>query len=246
MYKDMFYSGRLGEKPAPTEPEHMEIIPEVETKQRKVIVCLDNGHGVDTSGKCSPWTSSKVKPELPFREYQYTREIVAYLTVRLMNDGYDVRRIVPEDKDIALSERCARINKIVEEAKQKGYHTLSISIHNDASGMGNKWMKATGWSVWTTVGQNNSDILAQCLHDAAKEVLHNKNIKTRADRQDSDDDFEKNFAMCRYPNCPAVLTENLFQDNIKDVEFLLSDEGKKAIVDIHHKGINAFVEKMGW
>nr|DAT77576.1 MAG TPA: MurNAc-LAA [Caudoviricetes sp.] len=29
--------------------------------------------------------------------------------------------------------------------------------------------------------------------------------------------------MCRDTKCPAVLTENLFQDNKEDVEFLLSE-----------------------
>ena len=33
-------------------------------------------------------------------------------------------------------------------------------------------------------------------------------------------------------NCPAVLTENMFQDNKEDVKFLLSDEGKEKIETI--------------
>jgi N-acetylmuramoyl-L-alanine amidase len=38
--------------------------------------------------------------------------------------------------------------------------------------------------------------------------------------------------------CPAVLTENLFQDNKEDVDFLLSDEGRQAIVDLHVRTID--------
>ena len=41
--------------------------------------------------------------------------------------------------------------------------------------------------------------------------------------------------MCRDTNCPAVLTENLFQDNKEDVEFLLSN--KQTIVNIHYNAI---------
>jgi N-acetylmuramoyl-L-alanine amidase len=47
--------------------------------------------------------------------------------------------------------------------------------------------------------------------------------------------------MCRDTSCPAVLTENLFQDNKDDVAFLLSDEGKKKIVDIHVQGILKYI-----
>lgn len=32
--------------------------------------------------------------------------------------------------------------------------------------------------------------------------------------------------MCRDTKCPAILTENLFQDNKEDVDFLLSEKGK--------------------
>ncbi len=37
--------------------------------------------------------------------------------------------------------------------------------------------------------------------------------------------------------CPAVLTENLFQDNERDVDYLLSAQGRKAIADLHVDGI---------
>lgn len=45
--------------------------------------------------------------------------------------------------------------------------------------------------------------------------------------------------ICRDTNCPAVLTENLFQDNKADVDFLLSDEGKEKVTAVH---VNAIVE----
>ena len=37
----------------------------------------------------------------------------------------------------------------------------------------------------------------------------------------------------RDTKCPAVLTENLFQDNKEDVAILMSETGKHAMVDIH-------------
>lgn len=238
-------------KPAPMEestlePEQSELENKPNTMERKVIICLDNGHGAETPGKRSPWSANKVKPELPFREYAYCRMIVKELVQVLQEDGYDVRIIVPEDYDVTLANRGKRINAVVNEAKAKGWHTLSISVHNNAAGSGKEWKKAYGWSVWTTPGQNNSDKLAQCLYDAAVEVLTPLGQKTRKDSSDGDDDYEAKFAMCRIPNCPAVLTENMFQDCVDEVQFLLSEEGRKAIVEIHHKGINKFVEDMGW
>lgn len=215
-------------------------------KSKNVVICLDNGHGENTPGKRSPWSASKVPPELPFREYLYCREIVSRLAKVLNDEGYPVYIVTPEDNDIELKERGKRINDVVAEAKVNGMHTISISIHNNAAGKGDAWKEAYGWSVWTTRGQNNSDKLAQCLFDAATEILPPLGQKTRHDISDGDDDYEDNFAMCRIPNCPAVLTENMFQDCIKEVEFLLTEEGKNAIVEIHRRGIVKFIELMNW
>ena len=49
----------------------------------------------------------------------------------------------------------------------------------------------------------------------------------------------QNLAICRDTLCPAVLTENLFQDNKEDVAFLLSEEGKEKVTATH---VNAIVE----
>lgn len=211
---------------------------------KDIVICLDAGHGEETPGKRSPWSANKVPPELPFREYEYCREIVQRLADVLWeeNERYQVVIVTPEDYDVPLMERGMRVNDVVRDFK----HTLSISIHNNAAGNGSEWKKAYGWSVWTTPGQNNSDKLAQCLYDAAVEVLTPLGQKTRKDRSDGDDDYEAKFAMCRIPNCPAVLTENMFQDCVDEVKFLLSEEGKNAIVEIHRRGINDFVRKMKW
>ena len=46
-----------------------------------------------------------------------------------------------------------------------------------------------------------------------------------------------NFAIVRDTNCPAVLTENLFQDNQSEVKYLLSEAGKQSIVNLHADAI---------
>ncbi len=35
--------------------------------------------------------------------------------------------------------------------------------------------------------------------------------------------------------CCTVITENFFQDNKEDVEFLLVSEGRQAVVQIHNR-----------
>ena len=51
---------------------------------------------------------------------------------------------------------------------------------------------------------------------------------------------QANFYVIKNTNCPAVLTENLFQDNHEDVEFLMSPEGKAKIVELHYQCIKQY------
>ena len=206
-------------------------------------ILIDNGHGNNTPGKRSPDGS--------FREYAYTREIAKKLVDKFVTNGYDAELVTPEEYDVPLSTRVYRINKICKILGAK--NVILISIHNDAAGSGKNWMTAGGWSAYTTRGKTKSDILAEYLYDSAeknlkvyskimeegkKNDLYSKSQKyIRTDRSDGDRDKEADFYIIAKTLCPAILTENLFQDNKEDVKFLLSEEGKDAIVNLHYEGV---------
>lgn len=217
-------------------------------KRDKVVVMLDNGHAAETKGKCSPLLDEKLKSKYGmsrFKEYWYNREIVSSLIMHLWENGVDVYDVVPEEtKDIALTTRANRANRKYYAAKKEGKTAIFISVHVNAAGNGNNWMNATGWSAWTTKGKTNSDKLAECLYDAAEEILTPLAKKIRTDKSDGDRDYEENFTVIYKTVCPSVLTENFFMDNKNDVEWLLSDEGKRAIVQIHVKGILKYIDAL--
>lgn len=62
-----------------------------------IKVLVDNGHGVETSGKRSP--------DVRLREYKYAGEIVASVVAGLKELGYDAGLIVEEDRDVSLQDR---------------------------------------------------------------------------------------------------------------------------------------------
>lgn len=186
-------------------------------------ILIDNGHGVDTAGKRSPNGS--------LREYKYAREIAEKVVSELKKRGFDAERIVTEENDISLSERCRRVNSICDRIGTK--NVILVSIHCNAAGNGSQWMNASGWEAWTSVGQTAADKLADCLYKAAEET----DFKIRKDTTDGDPDKEGHLYILKHTKCPAVLTENLFQDNKEDVAFLLSEAGKETIVSLHVKGI---------
>ena len=189
-------------------------------------VLIDNGHGSNTPGKRSP--------DGRLREYAYTREIAERLVMELRKNGIDAERIVKEEIDVPLAERCRRANEY------KASEAVLVSIHCNAAGNGSDWMSARGWEAWTSVGKTKADKLATCLYENAEYCL--PGMKIRKDMTDGDQDKESGFYILKHTKCPAVLTENLFQDNKKDVEFLLSEEGKLAIVNMHVWGIMKYLE----
>lgn len=194
-------------------------------------ILLDNGHGFDTPGKRSP--------DGHFREYAYNRYLAYLIRERLSTIGLDVKILVPEREDISLKERCRRVNKICQQIGKD--QVILISIHVNAAGNGQNWLDARGWSCFTTRGKTKADALATCLYEAAKN--HLPGMKIRTDFSDGDPDIEKDFYIIRHTSCPAVLTENLFMDNQKDVAFLESEEGSRAIVNLHVDGILQYLSQ---
>jgi N-acetylmuramoyl-L-alanine amidase len=196
-------------------------------RKNKVII-LDNGHGQETPGKRSP--------DGLFREYQWTRMFVKRLKKKLEICGYTVFDIVPEDDDIGLTARANRANKICDH--YGAGNCVFISVHCNAAGADGKWHNATGWSAWTTEGKTNSDRLAELMC----EECEIEGVKLRKDTSDGDKDWEKNFTVIYKTKCPAVLTENMFQDSKSDVEFLNSEEGIESLLRIHMFGIRRWFE----
>lgn len=199
---------------------------------QKIKILLDNGHGEETPGKRSP--------DGKFREYRYAREIAAEVCWQLVAAGYDAERIVPESSDISLAERCRRVNAICDRLGKN--NVILVSIHCNAAGNGGQWMSATGWAAYTSPGVTMADRLADCLYASAKSHLPSHQMRT--DYSDGDADFEERFYILRHTKCAAVLTENLFQDNRADVDFLISAAGRQAIVDLHVDGIINYLDNV--
>lgn len=196
-------------------------------------IILGTAHLKSTPGKCSP--------DKKFYEYKYSREICKAVKKILEDSGYKVM-IDIEDDDLKVTQsqelclRCKTVNDL-----QKIYkNCIYVSIHVNAAGSDGKWHNATGWSAYTSVGVTAADRLATCLYEAAKKNLQGKKLRT--DYTDKDPDLESNFYVLKHTLCPSVLTENFFQDNKEDVEYLTSNLGFHQIVRTHVEGILKYVE----
>lgn len=184
-------------------------------------ILIDNGHSRQTPGKHSPDKS--------FYEWESNRIIAKMLKERLDNAGIESVLLVPEDDiDVPLRERARRANAY-------GKDNLFISIHSNAAGNGG-WMKARGWSAFTSKGYTKSDPWCEIFVEEAIKVLEPLGQKVRK-YSAKKYGYEENFTVLTNTIMPAILTESMFYDNKEDLKFLQSEEGKKAIVDIHFNAI---------
>lgn len=194
------------------------------------LVCFDSGHGKDVAGKRSPDNS--------LLEWEWAREI-KYRVIKEMEkqniaECFDVN---PEDTEPGLTVRANRANAAWENHKKKG---IFVSIHINAAGNG-QWMNARGWSVWTSVGQTEADILANYVWLAANEIFSPKNLTMRKEMSDGDYDYESNFTVLVKTKMPAILIENFFMDNMEDAKYLKTEEGKQDVVRAIVNGIRNYL-----
>lgn len=214
-----------------------------------VYVLLDNGHGLETAGKCSPlWPNGQ-----KLIEAEFSRDIVIRLFGSTsINKRVQLINVVPETNDIELSTRSSRIAAYCKEYGVKNCFT--ISIHANGGG-------GTGWEVLA----RNSDMDKRYPKRAA-EFSSESYVKTTKLSQEmaelagqvakSDlEDFkirqeyanklykEQNVHILREIPCPGILTENLFMDTWKDCEFILSEDGRQQIANLHVDIINRIVDK---
>lgn len=189
-----------------------------------MIVILDPGHSSKTPGKRSP--------DGRLLEYKWAREMIEILEKKLDLLGIQhIRTTEPseDDVEISLRTRCERANKIK--------NSILVSIHCNAASADGKWHSANGWSVFVSLNaSNNSKRLAGEMKNQA--VKSGIKVRVPSPKQGY---WEQNLAMCRDTKMPAVLVENMFQDNVEDVNFLLSAEGKEILSNIIIDGIKNYV-----
>lgn len=195
-----------------------------------VLILVDNGHGNNTPGKRSP--------DGKLIEATYTREIASKVVSELRRLGYNAELLTPEVYDVKLLERVHRVNVKCQSIGKE--NILCVSIHCNAADNGSKWMDATGWEIWTSPGKTKSDDLADHFMSMAKRHFDGQTIREWK-QVDGERDKEAKFTILTDTLCPAVLTENFFMDSKKDVKYLLSTEGRSAVIRCHVDAIVSYI-----
>lgn len=186
-------------------------------------ILLSPGHGKNTKGKRSPDSS--------LMEWEFNRRLVRKIAEGLEAEHIPHILLDMGATDVSLTGRAARANTF-------GKNCLYISVHGNAAGNGDKWMSARGWSVWTTKGYTKSDPIAEIFVEKAVEILPEIGCSVRKySSKKYGSDFEENFTVLVKTIMPAIITENLFYDNLEDCEIMKSEEGIEALAKVHVEAI---------
>lgn len=192
-----------------------------------MLVLIDNGHGRDTKGKCSP--------DGTLREWAWTREVAVMIYKALSARGVEVAMVTPESEDVPLKMRCARVNDYCRRRGKE--NVVLVSVHINAAGGDGQWHVATGFSSWVARrSSESSKRLAQLLYGEAEKRELQGNRAVPSCRY-----WQSDFYILKHSACPAVLTENLFMDNRGECEFLKTAKAKELIAGLHVDAIISYI-----
>lgn len=181
---------------------------------------LDAGHsGVDKNGKylTAPAKMHVFPDGLTIYEGVINRIISKLLYVKLEKAGIEFALVYDDIEDTPLPHRVSVADNLYRQNKKSIY----LSIHSNSAG-------GSGFEIFTSKGQTKSDKVADIFCSTYEKMF--PQFPFRADTlSDSDKDKEADYYVLRKTDCPALLVENLFFDNRKEAEYLLSKEGQEAI-----------------
>lgn len=197
--------------------------PEAPVRQARYLWCLDNGHGSLTAGKRSPVFDDG---ETQLFEYEFNRDIVRRMIIRLEEEGIPYFNVVPEvEIDNFLRGRVDRANR-----KASDLPKIFVSVHANAAPARSSrdWASdsVSGIETWYYHGSKRGQKLAGIFqrHLIEQTGFRNRHLKSRP---------EKQFYVLRKTRMPAVLTENGFYNNKQEALELMKDEVRQKIADAH-------------
>lgn len=180
-----------------------------------IKICLDAGHGKDTSGKRSPDNS--------LLEYKFNRQMAKIIKEKLEEYKDELEIITTQDLesnyDLSLSGRAQVANK------EKADYFISIHANGfyfkDENGKYiEEFNSVKGFETHIISKGGKAEQLSKQINYSVK-----NNIPTIVDRGT----FVSNFSVLRNTNMPAILIECGFYTNKDECKLLSSEDYKKLL-----------------
>lgn len=180
----------------------------------KELIAIDDGHGMETPGKRTPFFPNTKKF---MHENEFNRTVGNLLQENLERCGFRTLMVAPGDTDVPLSTRT--------NAANNAYANFYISIH--ANALNGIWGNQQGASTYHYPSSMQGKAAATIIH---KHLIQGTAQKDRGV-------LAENFHVLRETKMPAVLVECAFMDNLREAQLLQTKAFRQECADDIARGI---------
>lgn len=195
-----------------------------EDKPMSKIVCLDPGHGVESSGKCSPDKS--------YYEHEFALDMARRIKTHLERCGI---RVALTRTDEHCPTGKADTNDLLKRVaiSDAAGADLFVSLHSNASG--NEWSNASGLMIYTSAGPDTAS-----RNVAAKAVLA-RMTAAGVELRGSPLVHDIELVVTRKTAAPAMLIEYGFHTSQTEVELLKKGSYRAKLAEATAMGVCDFL-----
>lgn len=195
------------------------------------IPIIDAGHGGLVNGRyLTPGKRYTFDDGTEIFEGVINRSIGNRLARRLKEAGIPYFQTTLEtEADMDLEERTAIANRLFES--NPNCYFLSIHSNSSSDSLSGKGNNASGFEIYTSIGKTKSDDMASIAARWYKRLFPDFPFRENKTEGGEYQNKEAGFIVLKNTRCPAFLVENLFFDNRKEADFLLSEGGQQRIAD---------------
>jgi N-acetylmuramoyl-L-alanine amidase len=174
----------------------------------KVLLILDDGHGMDTPGKRTP----NFPGGYHIKENEFNRPTVDKIEAKAKALGWEVYQTAPEINDVPLLTRSRRANKAAAEFKSKNPDgkVVFVSIHFNAIANTFEASTASGIEVFYYPNSTEGEKLAKEVYAELRKGTAQVERGVKAG----------NFHVIRETQMPAILVEAGFMDDEKEAKLM--------------------------
>lgn len=197
----------------------------------KYLVFLDDGHGLETRGKRTPYMSNLGRS---VRENEFNGPVVEKME-EMLNKYEDVTVYLtaPGHNDVPLNKRTDYANEVYRryqyEHGKENVIAIFISVHYNAFDGSFSGKDPHGHEIHVYPGYLNKE--AGKLADFVAKYLR------QGTTQNWRGILESDFHVLRETSMTAILSENGFMDNEREANLMLDESFQYEVAEEHVKGI---------
>ncbi len=179
-------------------------------------------------------------PNINLDELTYINRLADAIILRLRESAKHTPFITIQKLTGPMDQILASLKQITQNTPLSANCLIALGLN--AAQSDGRYHSSRGWRVISNPESPQSSELATAMATAAIQTLDPRAIASQ--NQKPSLQHLNQTSILTALNIPAVLTLNLYQDNRQDAAYLLSSVGRRAIINLHVKGISAYLDSL--